>query len=259
MVIYKDDMAIKCKTGLSGADQCYVIFAIIFMIAFYGAIPLGIMSYNPVFFSIMSVWLVYCCWSMCCNKATKFITGLIPLQQVYPAISAAILVGPSVSMVIQNYHYVTRRVKTKNGYRTSRHRVNTHRHEHHMSIPQWMDQSPTVSTLNYLEVIAMTRLRIKRDVDYSPHAKSRRESEKSMVIRNHKRDRHFDFNIIEHIPLGCSDHALVHNPNKGKLAWFANSTTLYILDVFMFGWIQRIALNSGTVEVKYKLKKYIIV
>jgi hypothetical protein len=42
MVIYKDDMAIKSKQGLSTTDKVYVTFSIIFMIAFWGAIPLGV-------------------------------------------------------------------------------------------------------------------------------------------------------------------------------------------------------------------------
>jgi hypothetical protein len=257
MVIYKDDMMIKSKQGLSSTDKCYVTFAIIFMIAFYGAIPLGVIV-DDALFAIMSIWVIYCCWSSCCNKSTKFISGLIPIQQVYPAISAAIQVAPAVSMTIQNYHYVTRRVKTKNGYRTERRRVNTHRHTHVMHIPAWVDRSPPVTTLNYLEVLNMCRLRIKRDVDYSPVAKTRRDNEKSMVIRNHKRDVHYDFHITELIALGCSDHALVHNEKIGKAAWYANATTMWMLDFFMFGWIQRIALNSSTKEVKYELKKYII-
>jgi hypothetical protein len=87
----------------------------------------------------------------------------------------------------------------------------------------------------------------------------RRDKEQSYFIRNNKRDRYYDFHIKEDIPLGCSDHALVHNAKHGKAAWYANFTTMIILDFMLLGWTQRIALNNGTKEVKYKLKKYIFV
>jgi hypothetical protein len=122
-----------------------------------------------------------------------------------------------------------------------------------------MDRSAPVTTLNYLDVLKLCRLRIKRDVDYSPNAASRREHEKTIFIRNNKRDVHYDFHLAEVIALGCSDHALVHNAKHGKAAWYSNFTTMIVLDFMLMGWIQRIALNSGTKEVKYKLKKYIIV
>merc|ERR1712166_1122287 len=112
MVIYKDDMAIKSKQGLSTNDKVYVFFSVIFMIAFWGAIPLGITVKTELFW-IMTVMIVYCCWSYGCNKSTRFINGLTPLQKVYPAIAAATQVKPKVSVVIQNYHYVSG--KTKNG------------------------------------------------------------------------------------------------------------------------------------------------
>jgi hypothetical protein len=94
-----------------------------------------------------------------------------------------------------------------------------------------------VSTLHYLELLSMARLRIKRDVDYSPAASKRRDAEKACVIANHLRDKHFDCNIIELIPLDCSEHALVHNASKGKAAWFANGCLLTVLDFFLLGWI----------------------
>jgi len=204
MVIYKDDMAIKSKQGLSTNDKVYVFFSVIFMIAFWAAIPLGITVKTELFW-IMTVMIVYCGWSHGYNKSTKFIHGLTPLQKIYPAIAAATQVKPKVSVVIQNYHYPS----TNND--SSSKRIDTHRHEHQFSIPQWMDRSAPVGTINYLEVLNMCRLRIKRDVDYSPIAKSRLESDKAMVIRNHRRDTHYDLNVNEVIDLGCSDHALVHN------------------------------------------------
>jgi hypothetical protein len=62
MVIYKDDMMIKSKQGLRTSDKVYVFFAVIFMLAFWGAIPLGILV-EQTLFALMSCWLVYCCWS----------------------------------------------------------------------------------------------------------------------------------------------------------------------------------------------------
>jgi hypothetical protein len=122
-----------------------------------------------------------------------------------------------------------------------------------------MDRSPPVTTLNYLDVLKLCRLRIKRDVDYSPQAMARRNAEQSVFIRNNMRDVHYDFHILEVIALGCSDHALVHNAKHGKAAWYSNFTTMLMLDFVLIGWIQRVALNSSTKEVKYKLKKYIFV
>jgi hypothetical protein len=103
--------------------------------------------------------------------------------------------------------------------------------------PHWSDKSASLDTLSFLETLSLCRLRIKKEVDYSPIAKTRRDADKAEVIKNHKRDHKFDLDVSEEIPLGCPDYALVHNAAKGKASWYTNPSTLRILDIFMFGWI----------------------
>ena len=133
------------KDGIATSDKVYLFFAMIIMLCFWGAIPLGIMV-DTSLFAIMSCYIIYICWSCLCNKTTKFIRGLISIDLVYKYIAAAIQAAPSVVMDIQNYHYKTvrRRVKTKHGYRTvtRKVRVNTHHASHTFQIFHWVDQSP---------------------------------------------------------------------------------------------------------------------
>jgi hypothetical protein len=94
MVIYKDDMAVKCKQGLNEMDKLYVVFSITMLILFWGCIPLAIVLYDFNYLHIMWVWLFYISWSCCIHKATFFIRGLTVLQDIYPAISSAISAAP---------------------------------------------------------------------------------------------------------------------------------------------------------------------
>ena len=58
-------------------------------------------------------------------------------------------------------------------------------------------------------------------------------------MASHKRDTHYDFKLMEVIPMSCSEHALVHNGKQGKQPWFTSQGTLMVLDIFLLGWIQR--------------------
>ena len=80
--MFKNDIMIKNKNNMSGSDKCYLFWAILLMICFWGAIPLGVIV-DTALFGIMGCYVVYLCWSCCCNKTTKFISGLIGIEKVY--------------------------------------------------------------------------------------------------------------------------------------------------------------------------------
>ena len=84
-------------------DIFYVIISIIFMLAFYGAIPLGIII-DPNLFTIMSVWVIYVILSMI-TASCKYVRNVVGLPGVFKNIEAAIESPPKMTMSIQNYHH----------------------------------------------------------------------------------------------------------------------------------------------------------
>ena len=94
-------------------DIFYVLISIIFMLAFYGAIPLGIII-DPNLFAIMSVWVLYLILSMM-TGTRRYIRNVVGLPDVFKNIEAAILSPPKMSMTIQNYHNEKRTRKVQRG------------------------------------------------------------------------------------------------------------------------------------------------
>jgi hypothetical protein len=77
-------------------------------------------------------------------------------------------------------------------------------------------------------------------------------------IQRHHRDTHYNYNKRETIH-HLASFALIYNSEHGELPWFAKSVYMFLLDVVILGWIQRVKLNSATRKVKYQLNKYIII
>lgn len=91
MVIFKDDMMIKSKQGLSDKDKLYVFLAIIAMLMFYGSIPATVLAEDTFYLWFLLAWVGYMYRSHCSNKSTKFISGLTPINSVYSAVQNSIL------------------------------------------------------------------------------------------------------------------------------------------------------------------------
>jgi hypothetical protein len=125
-------------------------------------------------------------------------------------------------MGIQNYHMETRRVKTKNGYRTQRVRVDTHRAEDDYSFTEWKDLSPPASSLEFLNVLNHCKVEIKKKIKYSSYAKKSYEKQKKEFIRHNHTDRSYDFELTEIIPF-AEKYCLIYNEEKGSQAWYTNS------------------------------------
>lgn len=85
-------------------------------------------------------------------------------------------------------------------------------------------------------------------------ANARYNAEKSNFIKLHNTDEEFDFTLEQYIPYHA-EHCLVY---EGKKPCYTDSGLLKLLDLILFGWIQRYALNSSTKKVEYNLTKYII-
>lgn len=81
------------ESGVSGCDKFYVTVSVFLMIAFYGAIPLAIITQMDELFGIMGVYVIYIIWS-CCHASTKYINNLTTIEQVFVNISAAIKSPP---------------------------------------------------------------------------------------------------------------------------------------------------------------------
>lgn len=77
-----------------------------------------------------------------------------------------------------------------------------------------------------------------------------------MFLAIHIRDRQYDFHIREEIPFQAS-HVLAYNKKDGDAPWFTSCCILFIMDLFLVGWIQRIWLNKQTKKIYYKLIKLV--
>jgi len=76
-VIFKDDMKVKSKSGLS-EDECYYIcFSVLCMCIFYAGIPLGII-YDSEFFWCILAFFIYLFLS-CKTKVNSYMDGLVPV------------------------------------------------------------------------------------------------------------------------------------------------------------------------------------
>ena len=184
-------------------DIFYVIICIILMLAFYGAIPLGIII-DPNLFAIMSVWVLYVILSMLTGSC-RYIRNVVGLPDVFKNIEAAILSPPKMSMSIQNYHYETksRTIRGPQGSKTKQEyevRVNTHKASQDFTAGLWVDQSPHPSTLNYLDVMLITKLRTFKKIIFSPATRMRYKAEKSQFLKEHHTDVYYDFIYHENIP-----------------------------------------------------------
>jgi len=181
------------KTGVSGGDLVYMIASILMFLIFYAGIPLGILVGDGELFGLMGVYIIYLIWS-CCHASTAYISHLTELEQVFKNISAAIKSPPSIIFVIQNYHYETRRSTNSKGKTTTRRvRVNTHFAAVPFMFNNWKDKSPPASTLHFLSVLHLARLKTEKFFMYSPHAMSNRNQQQAMFIMYNRRDTHFDF------------------------------------------------------------------
>jgi hypothetical protein len=135
--------------------------------------------------------------------------------------------------------------------------VNTHRATEPFHFDHWQDRSPPASTLNFLSVLLIARLRTYKEIDYSPKASKSFAKQKKKFIKRHHRDTHYDYSCDEEIP-HQSGYSLVHNPKNGEAPWFTSCCCLLAMDMLLIGWIQRYKLNSKAKVVEYKLEKYII-
>jgi len=190
-VIYKNDMMIMANdTGVTTCDIIYAITSVILSIAFYAAIPLGILN-DPMLFLIMLVYLIYLIWSCCCNSATRYIKNLTPLNEFFDNIKMSIKADPIIVFHIQCYHYKT----SGTGKNKKKRRVNTHRATQSFNFSKWEDRSPPAETLHFLSVLLLTRLHTSKTISYSPRAKRELDSQQISFLSMNKRDTSYDYTL----------------------------------------------------------------
>ena len=82
------------------------------------------------------------------------------------------------------------------------------------------------------------------------------ELQKVAFIALHNRDHHYDFSQNIDIP-NMPENVLVCNLPENEKPWFINRCTLFLLEIFCFGWIQKFKMLKSTKQVEYRLHKYI--
>lgn len=210
---------------------------------------------------MFSAALFYWIYS-CVTSSTAYIRNTTPVKNVYTNVDAAIRSPPKCYMTIQCYHYETRVVVDRDSEgntttRTVTERRNTHYASEDFPIYSWMDRSPPSSTLHYLDVLHLVRLRTYKTVNYSPGAMTRLTwAKRSFIVRNDW-DTHYDFHYHEDIPHQASN-TLVYNDALGGAPWFTNCGLLVLMDLLFLGWIQRVCMLKSTGRVEYSLNKLVL-
>ena len=78
MAVFKDGMIVDLSTRLTWKDYAYYILSIIFMIAFYVGIYMGLIL-KPLFFAICGVMVIYFIYSACTDSCS-YINNLVELS-----------------------------------------------------------------------------------------------------------------------------------------------------------------------------------
>ena len=161
-------------TGQVGQAECgtwfYAIFAGTLQIACYTLVILGLVfggyfeGYNDIdtallWFCLAGLSLIINLCYGCCTDSTRFMCNKMKLEECIGNIHTAIKNPPTITMHIQNYHYESEtRTDSKGNTHTVTKRVNTHSCRAPFLFSEWLDKSPPPDTLNYVDVIHLTRL-----------------------------------------------------------------------------------------------------
>jgi hypothetical protein len=123
------------------------------------------------------------------------------LPQVWKDIAGAIKSGPVKYMNIVCYHYETRHYKdSKGNSRTKRVRVTTHTASKDFDCTSFVDQSPPVGVLYYLDMLKVTRLHTTKIINMTPVARERFDKERDAFFKANKRDKYQKMSYPEDIP-----------------------------------------------------------
>jgi len=106
--------------------------------------------------------------------------------------------------------------------------------------------------------LKVTRLHTHEHIEYSPKAYSRLIAEEALFITLNNRDFLYDFHRIEDIPFMSSNTLVLSETEKGTRPWFTHCWLMFLLDLVMLGWIQRLKLYYNTYVVHFHLKKWVI-
>lgn len=77
-VIFSENIIIEKSTQFGCCDWVYYVCAIILMVVFYFAIPLGLITKNSNLYGLTVVWVVYVIVS-CCTNSTKYISNVVDI------------------------------------------------------------------------------------------------------------------------------------------------------------------------------------
>ena len=154
----------------------------------------------PLFF----VWIIYIIVSFFTN-ASAYLRNMVVLPKVFENIQKAIQSPPEVSFHMRCWHNEERIVESTDseGNTTTRVetiQVTTHEAYQDWEVRSWSDSSPPASTLHYLDVLKMARLRTHKNFFYTPTAVMRKRHDESEFIARESRDEHNDFHCASDVP-----------------------------------------------------------
>ena len=138
-------------------------------------------------------------WLASCGVDTdEYILNIIPFTTLFETINGSIKSAPIKTFHISCYHW-------KERFNQSDEKVVTYRAVKRFNCDQFVDQSPSPSVLNYLEMLKLVRLHTSVHVSLSPQASLRYKDEKDKFIKDNTKDAYYEFSERTVIP-GIKNH-----------------------------------------------------
>lgn len=176
-------------TKLTSGFQCYLVFSVFAMLGFWTSMAIGTYvaiihgnrarnDYVPFFIGGTVLWIIYLI-SSCLTNASKYLRNMVVLPRVFQNISNAIKSAPTVNFHMHCWHHETEVIVSTDSEgnttsRTETRQVTTHVADERWPVFKWSDQSPPASTLHYVDVLKLTRLRTHKLYSFMPTAAMRK-------------------------------------------------------------------------------------
>jgi len=125
------------------------------MVLFYTAIPLAIIV-DVKLIALMGVAILMYVCNACVQDTTNHIINCQPMSSMFTKMEKSIEQPPILKHTISCYHIEN--YKDAKG-RTRTRRKFTHNSTEQFVLQQWQDQSPPISTLDYISILLVARIK----------------------------------------------------------------------------------------------------
>ena len=215
---------------------------------------------NPgIYIQYIVIWITYFINSLCSNNFS-FLRHMQQGNTIHSFMGKLFYTPAFVDFHISCYHMVTRRVRTKNGYSTSRHRVTTYSETKTFQYMTWRDVSGpfnlNISGFAKDPKLGLVKLRLKYDLEFANDGTAIDfECQRQFFInRNKHRDVHYEFQQNNRFE-GYNEFNLINIDNKPHPSinvWFhVLATFLNVVEFY------KLYVESFCIRQEYKIIKLV--